>query len=52
MYAAVRDNARRQHPSMVPWAEMSRGEQDKDRDVVRGLGRLIERAGLRLRRIG
>lgn len=50
-YAPVRDNVRRHHPSLVPWRELSSADQQRDRDVVTGLARLIERAGLRLRRL-
>jgi class 3 adenylate cyclase len=51
-HAPVRDDARRHHPSIVPWEALSRAEREKDRNAVRNLGRLVERAGLRLRRLG
>jgi class 3 adenylate cyclase len=51
-YAARRDNARKHHPLLIPWEELSEPEREKDRDTIRNLPRLVERAGLRLRRIG
>ena len=51
-YAAERDNARKHHPLLVPWEQLSEPEKEKDRDTIRNLPRLIERAGFRVRRIG
>jgi len=50
-YAPVRDNVRKYHPSMVGWNRLSESEKDKDRDAIRGLPELIEKAGFRVRRI-
>jgi class 3 adenylate cyclase/tetratricopeptide (TPR) repeat protein len=50
-YAAVRDNARKHHPLMVPWKQLSEPEKEKDRDTIRNLPRLVERAGFRVNRI-
>ena len=49
-YAPVRDNARKSHPSMVPWESLPDSEKEKDRAVVRNLPKLIAAAGLRLKR--
>jgi hypothetical protein len=51
-YAPVRDNEKKQHPLFVDWAQLSEIERNKDRDTVRNLPHLIERAGFRVRRIG
>ena len=51
-YAEVRDNARKQHPLLVEWDRLSELEKNKDRDVVRNLPALIDRAGFRVRKIG
>ncbi|MCB2077676.1 MAG: hypothetical protein KDE55_08260 [Novosphingobium sp.] len=32
-----RDNARRMHPNLVPWAELTEADRDKDRDQVRSV---------------
>jgi len=34
-YAPVRDNAAKHHPLLVPWAQLSRADQDKDRASIR-----------------
>jgi len=49
-YSAVRDNARKLHPSMLAWELLADSEKKKDKDVIRSLPKLIETAGLRLRR--
>ncbi len=51
-YAATRDNARKHHPLLVPWENLSDEEKEKDRDPIRNLPKLVERAGFRVRRIG
>lgn len=51
-YASKRDNARRHHPLLVAWDELSGPEKEKDRDTVRNLPRLIEKAGFRVRKLG
>jgi hypothetical protein len=48
-YGEVRDNARKRHPLFVDWALLSEVEKNKDRDAVRNLPSLIERAGFRVR---
>ncbi len=51
VYGAVRDNARKHHPSIIPWDDLSEGEKQKDRDTVINLPVLIEKAGFRVRKI-
>ena len=40
-FGEVRDDARKQHPSLVPWAALSEGEREKDRDAVRRVPDLL-----------
>jgi class 3 adenylate cyclase len=49
-YAPERDNARKKHPCLIPWEELSDLEKEKDRDTIRNLPRLIEKAGFRVRK--
>jgi hypothetical protein len=44
-YAAVRDNVRRHHPQLVPYAELSEPMKDLDRYVVRLVPTLLTRSG-------
>jgi class 3 adenylate cyclase len=48
-WAPVRDNARKHHPLLIPWERLSEVEKEKDRDTIRNLPRLIEKAGFRVR---
>jgi class 3 adenylate cyclase/tetratricopeptide (TPR) repeat protein len=50
-FASKRDNARRHHPLLVRWDQLSEIDKEKDRAVVRNVPQLIERAGYRLRKI-
>ena len=45
-YAPVRDNARRHHPQLVPYAELSEPMKDLDRFAVRLVPALLARSGL------
>jgi hypothetical protein len=47
-YGSPRDDARKRHPSMVPWECLPESEKEKDREVIRAIPKLIELAGLRL----
>ena len=42
----VRDEARRRHPSLVPWADLPEPQREKDRQVVRGLPSMLADGGL------
>ncbi len=50
-WAPVRDNSRKHHPLLVPWDQLSEVEKEKDRDTIRNLPKLVEKAGFRVRRI-
>jgi class 3 adenylate cyclase len=50
-YAPVRDNSRKHHPLLIPWDQLSEVEKEKDRDTIRNLPKLVEKAGFRVRRI-
>ncbi len=41
----ARDNARKLHPSLIPWEELSEPEKQKDRDMVTGLVEVLAEAG-------
>jgi class 3 adenylate cyclase len=47
----TKDEARKQHPSLIPWEQLSEPEKEKDRDTVRNLPDYIEMAGFRVRKI-
>jgi class 3 adenylate cyclase len=47
-FAPTRDNARKHHPLLVPWEELSEVEREKDRAAVRNAITLVAEAGLRL----
>jgi class 3 adenylate cyclase len=51
-YASERDNARKFHPLLVEWSRLDEKERKKDRDTIRNLPLLVERAGFRVRRLG
>jgi hypothetical protein len=44
-YAAARDEARRRHPSLVPWDELTEEDKERDRRAVRHIPALAARAG-------
>lgn len=50
-FGAVRDNASRFHPSLIPWSDLGEEEKQKDRDTVLNIPKLITRAGFRLKRL-
>ncbi len=45
-YAPVRDNARRHHPQLIPYPDLSEPMKDLDRFAVRGVPSLLARSGL------
>jgi hypothetical protein len=45
-YAPQRDNARKHHPQLIPYAELSDAMKDLDRFAVRGVPALLARSGL------
>jgi len=50
-YGDPRDNARKQHPPLVDWDQLSEQAKEKDRDTVSNLPALIERAGFQVRKM-
>jgi class 3 adenylate cyclase/tetratricopeptide (TPR) repeat protein len=50
-WAPIPDTKRKHHPSLVPWAQLPQKQKDKDRDSVKALPTLIEKAGLRVKPI-
>jgi class 3 adenylate cyclase len=49
VYGPVRDNARKYHPLIVSWEDLTEPEREKDRDAVRNALALADQAGFRLR---
>ncbi len=50
-FGEKRDDARKLHPLLVPWEQLSEPEKDKDRDTIRNLPKLVEKAGFRVRKL-
>ena len=50
-YAPVRDNARRHHPQLIPYQDLSEPMKDLDRFAVRGVPTLLARSGLGVERM-
>jgi len=51
-WGAVRDDAARKHPSMVPYADLPESEKEKDRNNIRHYPAFAARAGCRIVRAG
>lgn len=51
-YGATRDDARKLHPSLVAYDELSEDEREKDRDAIRDLPRMLAEAGFSIYRVG
>ena len=50
-YGEPRDNAKRLHPSIRPWEELSESERDKDRMMVREMPDIVDAAEMTLARL-
>ncbi|WP_296805222.1 RyR domain-containing protein [Thiocapsa sp.] len=50
-YAPERDNPRKHHPQLIPYADLSEPMKDLDRFAVRGLPTLLARQGLGILRL-
>jgi hypothetical protein len=50
-YGAVRDEAAKRHPTMVPWDELTDEQKEKDRQAVRGFPAMLADAGLVIVRV-
>jgi len=51
VYDAARDDARKRHPDLRSWEELSASDQDKDREIVRELPEVLARYGLAVVRL-
>jgi len=49
-YGDPRDDAKKLHPSILPWEEISEGEREKDRMMVREIPDIVAAAGMTLAR--
>jgi RyR domain len=47
----VKDPAKKEHPLLVPWSELSKDDRDKDRDAVRNLPSMLLHAGFEIERV-
>lgn len=52
VYGPCRDNAKKVHPGLLPWAELTEELRDKDRQAVLGLPAILADAGLVVVRLG
>lgn len=50
-YAPVRDNARKQHNLIVPWAKLSEKDKDKDRENMKAIPNWLRDAGYKAERV-
>jgi voltage-gated potassium channel Kch len=50
-FGETRDDERKRHPSLVPWADLPEAEKDKDRNAIRALPAILARVDLAIRRI-
>lgn len=51
-YAPQTDRERKEHASLVPWEQLSEGEKEKDRQLVRGIPQIVAKAGFAIERAG
>jgi hypothetical protein len=49
-YGPVRKDATFEHPSLVPWEQLSESEREKDRQAVRAIPAILQSAGYDIRR--
>lgn len=50
-FGEKRDDARKLHPMLIPWEQLSELEREKDRDAIRNLPKLVEKANFRVRKL-
>ncbi|HEV7734884.1 MAG TPA: RyR domain-containing protein [Candidatus Binatia bacterium] len=50
-FAPKRDDARKHHPLLIPWDLLTEPDKVRDRNTIRDLPLLVERAGFRVRKI-
>ena len=51
-YAAKTDKMKKLHKALVPWEKLPKKEKDKDREMVRGIPRILARAGYAVEKTG
>jgi ryanodine receptor 2 len=51
-YGAVRDDARKQHPCLVPYEELSENEKEYDRNTAMETLKLIKKLGFEIKNKG
>jgi len=50
-YGAERDNDKKLHPDLKPWADLNEADRDKDRDAIRTLPETLHKAGFQVLRL-
>lgn len=51
-YAAKTDKAKKLHKALLPWEKLPTKEKDKDREMVRGIPRILAKAGYAVEKTG
>lgn len=51
VWGAVRDNAKKIHPDLIPWADLTEEVKEKDRVMVRNIPNALATVGLRVYRL-
>ncbi len=51
-HARKTDKPKKLHKDLVPWAELTKADKDKDYDLVRGIPRVLAKAGFAVERTG
>jgi hypothetical protein len=51
-YAPKTDRAKKLNQTLVPWADLPNDEKEKDRELVRGIPRILAKAGFAIEKIG
>jgi RyR domain. len=51
-FAAKTDKAKKLHQALVPWEKLPKKEKDKDREMVRGIPRILAKAGYAVEKTG
>ena len=50
-YGSARDNTRKLHPALLPWAGLPEAEREKDRNAVRAIPSILRDAGFQILRL-
>jgi RyR domain/TrkA-N domain len=50
-YGAERDNDKKLHPDLKPWADLNEADRDKDRNAIRTLPETLHKAGFQILRL-